>query len=257
MVASGTQFPADVVDDKGNDLVAPLQQILRGINVWATADELAQANDGKGAISGPPASVSIIEAGASALSKWWSVAIGAVGGITVITAAITKFWDSETGGERIAITASIAAVIAAGIVAIAIMVSSDVRGRAAGAVAQYEARAAVATTFLQLTRQSGSGGSAVHIVPAASVGNGGSEGSDGNDKAPPNPNTELLTLLSLVGSAQRPAIRDSATGNEGELRGVRRTDPGDIELRIVTDGGGQDWLSIDRTQLVQFTYPDA
>ena len=65
-----------------------------------------------------------------------------------ITAAATRFWDNQQGGTRIAVVAATGAVIAATVIALGIIVSSDVRGRATGAAAIYHTRARVARTFL-------------------------------------------------------------------------------------------------------------
>lgn len=75
---------------------------------------------------------------------------GALGGATAITAAITKFWNGEHGDVRIALLATTGAVIAVIAIALAMIISSDLRARAAGAVAIYDARAKVASAMLDL-----------------------------------------------------------------------------------------------------------
>jgi Short C-terminal domain len=76
---------------------------------------------------------------------------GALGGITAVTAVATRFWNGQQGGVRIAVVAATGAVIAGVAIALAIIVSSDVRARASGAVAIYDARARVAVKLLDVS----------------------------------------------------------------------------------------------------------
>ncbi len=123
-----------------------------------------------GAFSAPAQSVAIIEANATALSKWWSVAVGALGGTTVIATAVSGFWDGETGGVRIALVAATGAIIVAAAIALAMIVSADVRGRAAGAQAIYAARASIAGEFMQAASEASAQATAAAAVdPTAAV----------------------------------------------------------------------------------------
>ncbi|MGO8862087.1 MAG: hypothetical protein ACLQRH_15170 [Acidimicrobiales bacterium] len=138
------KIPGKAIDNSGDDLASPLKALLTDINALGASSDSAG-----GAFTKPAQSVAIIESGATALTKWWSGAVGALGGATAITAAITKFWNGQHGGERIALIASTGAVVVAVAIALAVIISSDVRGRAIGASAVYAARAQIATTFIE------------------------------------------------------------------------------------------------------------
>jgi hypothetical protein len=146
------RFPGSVQDPPGDDLSKPVAQLLNDLNVLGTPEELKQANGAGSVLGGPPQSVAIIEAGATALGKWWATALGAGAGLTGVVAAIQGIWGNEHDPVRVAFIAAAAVVLAALAISIGIIVSSDVRGRAIGAVAQYEVREQVASTFLSLSR---------------------------------------------------------------------------------------------------------
>jgi hypothetical protein len=162
MSASDVEIPGRSIDaDAGTDLLTPLKNILTGINA------LGGPGDSSGsAFSAPSQSVAIIESGATSLTKWWSAAVGALGGATAITAAASGFWNSQTGATRIALLSATAGVIAAATVAIAWIVTSDVRGRAVGAAAIYEARSRVTEQLLEVAYRA----SAVPAVAAPAPG---------------------------------------------------------------------------------------
>jgi len=129
----------------GQDIAPPLAALLQDLLILQTPAD-AQA----GPLAGSGQSAAIIESTATALAKWWAAAIGALGGTTAIAAAATNFWDAQEGGTRIALVASTGAVIAAALVALAVIIGSDVRGRALGATGVYAARAEVTVAFLDL-----------------------------------------------------------------------------------------------------------
>jgi hypothetical protein len=145
------QVPEQVVNKDGKDVLEPLKATLTGLNILPADGALAKSG-ASATFTGPPDSVSIIEAGATAFSKWWAAAVSALGGTAVISAAATGFWRGQTGGTRIALVGGLAAVLVAVILAVALIVSADVRGRAQGASAQYYARASVAGEFLRISQ---------------------------------------------------------------------------------------------------------
>jgi hypothetical protein len=142
-MSSTVQVPGKPVSPDGNDLLVPLDDLLQGINL------LGADSDRTGGVVAPSQGVAIIESGATAMSKWWSAAVAALGGTSAIAAVATRFWSGTSGGTRIAVVVAVAAVVAASLIALAIIVSSDVRGRATGATAVYYARATVAKEFAQ------------------------------------------------------------------------------------------------------------
>jgi hypothetical protein len=136
------KFPDDAIGDE-NDLLTPAEKLLTGL------DLLGPDGAGGGIASPPAQSVAILEANATALSKGWATVIAAVGGISVVTGSVSAFWTGQSSGIRIALIAGVAGVLAAAAIALAIIVSSDVRGRATGATAIYAARAAITVEFLR------------------------------------------------------------------------------------------------------------
>src|SRR5438094_78317 len=92
---NGVTFPGKAQDPTGNDLSKPVVQLLNDVNVLGTTEDLKAANGTGAAFAGPPESVAIIEAGATALGKWWATALGAGAGLTGIVAAIQGIWGNE------------------------------------------------------------------------------------------------------------------------------------------------------------------
>jgi len=153
--ATTVRFPALAQDDAGQDLSTPVVLLLRDLNVLGSPEDLKKADGVEAALNGPPQSVAIIEAGATALGKWWTAALGVGATLTSIVATAQGIWGQEHDIVRVAFVGGAAAVLTAIAIAIAIIVSSDVRGRAVGSVAQIQARAQVAQTFLALSRTAG------------------------------------------------------------------------------------------------------
>jgi hypothetical protein len=145
------QIPAMAVQLDGKDLLDPLQCLLRGVNLLGSQEEMNSAGKASAAISGPPQSVALIEAGATAANKWWSAGLGA----TVLTmwGYLANWWGGqEAATQRVALW-SVAVATAAAILGIAHLLGSDVRGRAAAAVATVEARAKVAEALIRASEQ--------------------------------------------------------------------------------------------------------
>lgn len=150
------QLPSGAVST-GSDLWSPLQSLLVGLNVLPTDADLDKADGLAGLLQGPPQSVAILEAGATAAAKAWTALASVVGGGTVIWAAATDFWHGEKPGIQIALVGGAAFVLAACLIGIAMIVSADVRGRALGASAMYEARRTITIEFLRLSASAHSG----------------------------------------------------------------------------------------------------
>ncbi|MGI8529152.1 MAG: hypothetical protein ACR2KO_06720 [Geodermatophilaceae bacterium] len=89
--------------------------------------------------------MAVLEAGGTALSKWWA----ASGAATVAAAwiSVTRFYDkADTPKGTVLFVAAI--VSAAAILAIGYIVASDVRGRAAASVATINARRDIADAVI-------------------------------------------------------------------------------------------------------------
>ncbi|GEM_PF-3059516 len=149
---STVQFPAYPEKADGADLSGPVQTLLQQLSLLPKSDDADKPNGSLPPFTGPPQSVAIIEAGATALAKWWAAGLGTVITAASFTAAVQGIWGGQSDNVRIAMVGGAATLLAAMAIAIAIMVSSDVRGRATGTVALYQARAQVAVTFLSLSK---------------------------------------------------------------------------------------------------------
>src|SRR5205807_765660 len=69
------RFPGNAQFAAGEDVSAPLVQLLRDLHILATETDMEKAGSATSAFTGPPQSVAIIEAGATALGKWWTAAL--------------------------------------------------------------------------------------------------------------------------------------------------------------------------------------
>ncbi len=139
------QWPGKAYDEDGDDLGAPLQQLLIDLHVLEKEGDV-------GAVTWTqtPPSVQVITAGATTLGKYWPAVIAFFGGGGAIATGI-KGWGLGTGNsvtERAVLTASAAGLAAAVAIAVAIMVRADVGSRALASAAQYQARASVASALL-------------------------------------------------------------------------------------------------------------
>ncbi|MFC0527533.1 hypothetical protein [Phytohabitans kaempferiae] len=148
MTANEVRVPSEAVS--GDDIAGPSTALLRAIKLLPTEQELSQARGFSSAFSGPPESVALIEAGATAASKWW--AAGLSGAVVAAWAAVRGWWSSNPDNQQVALWVG-AIVTAAAILGIAYLLASDVRGRAAVATETVRARASVAEAFVRAARQ--------------------------------------------------------------------------------------------------------
>jgi hypothetical protein len=134
------------------------EAILRKLNLLPQA---GVAQDGfRSAFSGPPESVALLEAGATAFAKWWSLGLGAILG--VVWTAVTKFYNGQSAHpETQRVLLWIAGIATVTLVAmIALILITDLRGRVAVQLATINARVEVARTVLETRTTTGAGGSA-------------------------------------------------------------------------------------------------
>jgi hypothetical protein len=239
------RLPEQALDTTGTDILPPLKELQQGLGVLpADAD---RAKSGAGAtFVGPPDSVAIIEAGATAFSKWWSAAIAALGGTAVITSLATKFWSGQPAGVRVGLTIGVAAIIVAATIAISVMVAADVRGRAQGTVALYAARASIANQFLRQSLQ------ASRPVPPAP--------DPQNPAIPaPAPENEALTKIVpiyLAASGARARVLHKPSNQSAYLTGLRQLGDGKAQVLLVREVDGQtDWCAPEDITVLEFSYP--
>jgi hypothetical protein len=143
------QWPHTTVSSIASDadVGPPLAQLLIDLDIKGTESDQQQASSFGRAFTGTPTSVAIIEAGATAASKWWAAALAALGGGTAIWAGFSNFWNSQSKIQNHLVIGA-ALIIAASALSIGLIMYGDVRARGQGAAAQYHARATIAAAFL-------------------------------------------------------------------------------------------------------------
>jgi hypothetical protein len=196
------EWPDTIVssDKTDTDLGPPLTQLLVDLGIKGTTADEATAGNASTAVKGLPVSVSIIEAGATAASKGWATLIAALGGGTAVWGAATNFWKSSSGSQgNLVIGAAI--VIAACALGVALIMYGDVRARGQGAAAQYSARAAIATAFLQ--------GATIAVKAQAAGAN-----PPPNTPPPPPPPDSSATILTDVQATQKQVAGVSETAQQ-------------------------------------------
>ena len=151
------QIPGDAVLADGDDLGGPVSALLQDLSLLAPAEESARATGIKSAFEGPPQSVALIEAGATAATKWWATGFGA--SVLAAWAKIFTWWGGQHDGIKAVVVGGAFLLTAAAVLGIAYLFAADVRGRAAATVATVQARADVAVSMVAAAQ-------AVHERPA-------------------------------------------------------------------------------------------
>jgi hypothetical protein len=143
-------WPSDSLKSLGTELSAPIMELLeniRGLDLPKNRDGGVK-DDTLTAVSwkGTPESVQVITAGATAFSKWWAGVVAAVGGLGAVGTIVNQGLDKVAGNP--AMMGSLAIIIAAALLSIAIIVRSDLMARAQATTARRGARATVVEAFL-------------------------------------------------------------------------------------------------------------
>jgi hypothetical protein len=144
----------------GDTIDEPTVKLLRALNLLPSKADMGKGSRPWAAITGPPESVALIEAGATAATKWWATGLGA----SVVSAwgAVRTWWSGEeTGNQHIALWVA-GIVTAAALLGIAYLLAADIRGRAAAATETIRARATVADAFVRMAESAHS-----RLPPAA------------------------------------------------------------------------------------------
>lgn len=169
------QIPADAVSATASDILKPLNDLLgdQGLNIKGDPVATEEAGKLQAAFKGPPQSVALIEAGATALSKAWAAGLGA--GVAAVWTGVIGWWGNQTPAtQRVALWGA-AIFTAAAVLGIAYLLSSDIRGRSIASVATIQARAQVAETMLRMAQKAyipplpASAASATPTAPPASA----------------------------------------------------------------------------------------
>jgi hypothetical protein len=166
------------------------------------------------------AQVQVLKAGVTKITSWVSRIIVAAGGAGAVWAAVEAYFNHARPGLQIALVAAAAAIIGLAALALALVISADLRARAAGTAAQYQARGQIAAAY------------EARSAPATQTPAGGPAGSE------PTPQTGTawpgdlpVSLLALATSGTQVRVRVKATDEELYLTGVRYKS-GSLKLRL-------------------------
>lgn len=164
------QIPGKAVSEGGTDVGPPTRTLLEELNLLGTPRDTEDAAGPGAVITGPPQSVALIEAGATAATKWWASGLGAL--VIAAWGSVAGWWPEQDTSVKVAVLAGAAVVTGVAVAGIAYLIGSDVRGRAIAAVAVIEARAKVATAMLEAAEAAytpAPAESAVEIIPLPAV----------------------------------------------------------------------------------------
>lgn len=158
------QIPSRAVSDR-DDVLGPANELLQGLNLLGTKEELDDADKATALFGGPPQSVALIEAGATALSKWWATGLGA--SVAAMWATVAVWFGDLPAANQHVVLGGTAVVTAATVLAIGYILGSDVRGRSVAAAATIEARAKLGDALIraaQLAYRPAPAPSVTHLV---------------------------------------------------------------------------------------------
>lgn len=137
----------------GEDVGQPVMALLQDLNLLGTKDQMKDAEGFAAAFTGPPQSVALLEAGATAASKWWATGLGAA--VIATWGNVFAWWGDLAPNLKITALGGAAFVTAALVAAIGYLLASDVRGRSEAAVATIEARARLADIMIRAASAAG------------------------------------------------------------------------------------------------------
>ena len=213
------QLPAAATDD----LLAPTRDLLEGLNLLPSKADLKTAEGFASAFKGPPESVSLIEAGATAANKWWAAGLG--GGVIAAWTAVRGWWDGTIPATQHVALWVAAVVTTAAVLGIAYLLGSDVRGRAAVATETVRARAAVAEAFVRAAASARAG------APAS------------------EPGADGLRVVPLPSLPAKNVLKTGADENGWKAIALV-TDTGDDTRYLVTKGSRHEWVAAAGIELV-------
>ncbi|MFC4081780.1 hypothetical protein [Amycolatopsis samaneae] len=136
---TNVQWPAKPVSTSGEDLAEPAKNLLIGLGLLGS--------ESPGADATTPQSLQVIQAGSLAVSRNSARIIAGVSAFAASGGLLSQLGNMDLA-VRLVIIGSVALVLAAGAVAVALIIAADVRCRAAASVARTESLAAVAAAFV-------------------------------------------------------------------------------------------------------------
>ena len=236
---AATQFPGKGIASTGDDLLNPLEELLRGLNILPVDKKKDSTDPPTGSlIHSPDPSAAAIESTATALTKVWTVALSALGGTAAVSTVATGFWNGLNGNSRLVLLGGMAVVVASTVIGLAVVISADLRARSGGMAAIYSARARVAVEFLTLSLSATQRTSDPVVATSGTL-------------------TSLDVPLLLSVNAQKAQVTLKGSGKVGNLAGVRVN--GNItEIRYIGPEGSpseDDWITTDKISEIKLTYP--
>jgi hypothetical protein len=175
----------------------------------------------------------VLKSGVTKITGWVSRLIAAAGGAGAVWAAVEAYFNRSRPDLQITLVASAAAIIGLAALAMALVISADLRARAEGTAAQYRARGQVAAAY-----ESRQGGGPPTPGPAQTQTVAGTAWSGDLP----------ITLLALATSGTQVRARVKDTDEELYLTGVRYKS-GSLKLRL-TAGAAEpsevgSWYDVD------------
>jgi hypothetical protein len=131
----------------GDTIGQPTVDLLRELNLLPAKGALEKSGGLRAAFEGPPESVALIEAGATAAAKWWATGLGAA--VISTWSAVTAWWGGQDAGTQRVVLGAAGLITAAAVLGIAYLLASDIEGRAAATTETIRARAVVADAFVR------------------------------------------------------------------------------------------------------------
>ena len=189
-----------------DDVAAPLKQLLRDLALLE--------DEAPGDVTlrkGTPESLQVIRAGALDVTKVWTSITGAAGLAGAVT-TLGAAWKAAPDNLQITLVGGASVILAATAIAIALIIRSDVAGRATTTAALYRSRAQVSNAFL------------ASLVAVGPTSGGGSTPTD--------------TLTKLLGAFQVKVPGQAASPGLYGLR--KKSASGPYELRR----GDGDWVDL-------------
>jgi hypothetical protein len=164
-MAEDVRIPGKAVSD-GEDVRQPTKNLLEDLRLLGSDEDLKDAASFTSTFTGPPQSVALIEAGATAVAKWWAAGLGAAA--VVVWGNVAGWWTNLDADHKTVALAGAAFVTGLLVIAIGYLLASDVRGRAAAAAATIDARAQLADAMIRAAKDAyepRSGEVEVQIIP--------------------------------------------------------------------------------------------
>jgi heme A synthase len=226
------QFPGKAVsnDADANDLVKPLQSILQGVNLLGFVSPSPTADP-------KSPGVAVLEANATALSKWAAKFAGGSATLALVGTGIAAFWKNNNLDVRLAAVAGLSVVLVAALIGIAWIVAADLKSRSKGQIVIYQARQAIALQFLQESL------AVSQTDPEA----GATSTSD---------STKMESaVIALAASGEQALVTYTPDGRQGHLAGLR-TNGNVIEVGWLVSGSEtRDWAPASSFVIDSYTYP--